>query len=218
MERTLLVSDADTPLGRELVRLFAARGFQVAALVTGDQAHEFPGTGSRPPLVVPWARRTPASARTAVLSTLNRFGALDEAVVLGLPQSPPTLPHELSSVEIEKAADLWLKGPAFLVRECLGHFLRQAGGVLSLACVSSRREDEPSPALERAALEGWRGFAAGVLGSYSEKAVFINGFRSHGAGPEEVAAFIDRTLEEKARRITGRWFSCQARGGILGRR
>jgi NAD(P)-dependent dehydrogenase (short-subunit alcohol dehydrogenase family) len=218
MERIVMVSDADTPLGRELVRLFTARGHQVAALVSDARASEFPGTGSRAPLVVPWSRRSPAGARTAVLSTLNRFGVLEEAVVLGAAPSPPALPHELASVDIERAVDQGLKGPIFLVRELLGVFLRRGQGVLSLVCFSERRDDEPGPALDQTVQEGWQGFAAGVLDAYAEKSVFINGFKAAGVGHEEAAAFVDRSLEEKARKITGRWFTFQPRGGILGRR
>ena len=218
MERIVLVSDADTPLGRELVRLFTARGHQVAALVADARAPEFPGTGRRAPLVVPWSRRSPAGARAAVLTTLNRFGVLEDAVVLGAQPSPPALPHELSSVDIEGAIDLGLKGPIFLVRELLGVFLRRGQGVLSLVCFGERRDDEPGPSLDQTVQEGWQGFSAGVLDAYAEKTVYVNGFKAAGVGHEDAAAFIDRSLEEKARKITGRWFTLQPRGGILGRR
>jgi len=218
MERIVLVSDADTPLGRELVRLFTARGHQVAALVGDARSAEFPGTTSRAPLVVPWSRRSPAGSRAAVLSVLNRYGVLEEAVVPGAQPSPASLPHELASLDIERALDLGLKGPIFLVRELLGVFLRRGQGVLSLVCFSERRDDDPGPALDLAVQEGWQGFAAGVLDAYTEKSVFINGFKAAGVGHEETAAFIDRSLEEKARKITGRWFTFQPRGGLLGRR
>jgi NAD(P)-dependent dehydrogenase (short-subunit alcohol dehydrogenase family) len=218
MERIVLVSDADTPLGRELVRLFLARGHQVAALVNDARASEFPGTGGRAPLVVPWSRRSPAGARAAVLSALNRFGILEDAVVPGAVPVPTVLPHDLPSVEIERSIDQGLKGPIFLVRELLGVFLRRGQGVLSLVCFSERRDDEPGPALDQAVQEGWQGFAAGVLDAYAEKSVFINGFKAAGVGHEDAAAFIDRSLEEKARKVTGRWFSLQPRGNILGRR
>jgi hypothetical protein len=218
MERIVLVSDADTPLGRELVRLLTARGHQVAALVADARSSEFPGTASRAPLVVPWSRRSPAGARAAVLSVLNRYGVLEEAVVPGAPPSPPALPHELASVDIERALDLGLKGPMFLVRELLGVFLRRGQGVLSLVCYSERRDDDPGPALDLAVQEGWQGFVAGVLDAYAGKPVFVNGFKTAGVAREEAAAFIDRSLEEKARRISGRWFTFQPRGGLLGRR
>lgn len=219
MERIVLVSDADTPLGRELVRLCTVRGHQVAALVGDARSAEFPGTGSRAPLVVPWSRRSPAGARAAVLSVLNRFGVLEEAVVPNALPSPSALPHELTGPDIERPVDLGLKAPIFLVREVLGVLRRQGRGVLSLVCFSERRDDDPGPALELAIQEGWQGFVAGVLDAYAaEKALCLNGYKAAGVGHEEAAAFIDRSLEEKGRRITGRWFSFQPRGGLRGRR
>jgi hypothetical protein len=218
MERIALVSEADTPLGRELVRLYTARGHQVAALVSDVRSPEFPGTASRAPLVVPWSRRSPAGSRAAVLSVLNRYGVLEEAVVPGAQPLPAAPPHELASLDIERALDLGLKGPIFLVRELLGVFLQRGQGVLSLVCFTERRDDAPGPALDLAVQEGWQGFIAGVLDAYGEKSVSINGFKVAGVGHEEAASFIDRSLEEKARKITGRWFTFQPRGGLLGRR
>jgi hypothetical protein len=43
----------------------------------------------------------------------------------------------------------------------------------------------------------------------------VNGFQAGSVELEEYAAFIDRTLEEKARKISGRWFSCQPRGALF---
>ena len=62
MERIVLVSDADTPLGRELVRLFAARGHQVAALVGDARSPDFPGTRR----ACPARRRRGAAGRRPV--------------------------------------------------------------------------------------------------------------------------------------------------------
>lgn len=219
MERIVLICDADTPLGRELVRLCTARGHQVAALVADARSPEFPGTGTRAPLVVPWSRRSPAGSRAAVLSVLNRFGVLEDAVVPNARPWPPAPPHELAASDIERSTDHGLKAPIFLVRELLGVFRHQGRGVLSLVCFSERRDDEPGPALDQAVQEGWQGFVAGVLDAYAgEKTLAINGYQTTGVGHEEAAAFIDRSLEEKGRKITGHWFSFQPRGGLRGRR
>jgi NAD(P)-dependent dehydrogenase (short-subunit alcohol dehydrogenase family) len=212
MERIVLVSDADTPLGRELVRLFAARGHQVAALVGDARSPDFPGTAGRAPLVVPWSRRSPAGARAAVRSALNRFGVLEEAVVPGPQPSFVALPHQLTSLDVERSLDDGLKGPIFLVRDLLAVFLQRGQGVLSLVCYSERRDEETGPAMDLAVHEGWQGFAAGTLDAYAEKSVFVNGFKAAGVAPDEAAAFVDRSLEEKARRVTGRWFTLQPRG------
>jgi hypothetical protein len=218
MERIVLVSDADTPLGRELVRLFATRGHQVAALVADPRAPEFPGTGARAPLVVPWSRRSPAGARAALLSALNRFGVVEEAVVPGPRPAVAAPPHELASLDVERALDDGLKGPIFLVRELAQEFLRRGRGVLSLVCHAERRDEDSGPPIDLAVQEGWQGFVAGVLDCYDGKTVLVNGYKAAGVGHEEAAAFVDRSLEEKGRKVGGRWFTLQPRGGLLGRR
>jgi hypothetical protein len=53
------------------------------------------------------------------------------------------------------------------------------------------------------------------MASYAESGFFVNAFQSFGAGAEEFSQFIDKTLEEKARKISGRWFTCQPRGGFI---
>lgn len=209
VERTILVSDADTPVGQELVRLFAARGMRVVGATT---------TAASGPLAVAWNRASPASARAVVLTVLNRFGALDEAVVLCPPDVASGLAHELASAAVSQALDVGLKGPILLVRELLAHFLGQGAGVLSLGLYSARREEEPAPPLERTVREGFRAFASSVMSTCAEKKVLANGFQAFGVSPEEFASFVDKSLEDKGRRMGGRWFTCPTRGGILGRR
>jgi hypothetical protein len=69
--------------------------------------------------------------------------------------------------------------------------------------------------VESAAREAFRGLAGSLLASPPNGTIVANGFQCGAPDPEEYAAFIDRTLEEKARKITGRWFSYPPRGGFL---
>jgi hypothetical protein len=69
--------------------------------------------------------------------------------------------------------------------------------------------------VESAVHEAFRGMAASILAAPGSSAIVANGFQCGAVEPVEYAAFIDRTLEEKARKITGRWFSYPARGGFL---
>jgi len=156
-----------------------------------------------------WNRRSPVSARTVVLSILNAFETLDEAVILE-PRLPAGSPlHESASADIERAFDD-AKGPVFLARELLGVFLARGGGIVSFVSGS------PSTgAVGSAAREAFRGLASALLAAPGSGSIVANGFQCDGAEPDDYAAFIDRTLEEKARKITGRWFSCPQRGGFL---
>jgi NAD(P)-dependent dehydrogenase (short-subunit alcohol dehydrogenase family) len=212
MERTVLVTDGDTPLGGELVRLFAARGCRV---VTAAAEAAVGSVTSKAALVVPWNRRSAASARNLLFAAVNSVGKIDEALVLSSARGSEAPLHEQSAADIERAFDQSLKPAAFVARELVSYFLQHPGGVLGLVSFSARPADAPAPALERAAREGFKGFATSLMASYAESGFFVNAFQSFGAGAEEFSQFIDKTLEEKARKISGRWFTCQPRGGFI---
>jgi NAD(P)-dependent dehydrogenase (short-subunit alcohol dehydrogenase family) len=206
MPRTILVTEGESPVGAALVQLFAARGYAVAA--ASDRVPSASSAAKRP-LALAWNRRSPISARTLVLSVLNALETLDEAVILE-PPSPAGVPlHEAASADIERAFDD-SKGPVFLARELLRTFLARGGGVVSFVCGGAA-----AGPLESAAREAFRGLAAGILASPGSEAIVANGFQCGAVDLREYAAFIDRTLEEKARKITGRWFSYPSRGGFL---
>jgi NAD(P)-dependent dehydrogenase (short-subunit alcohol dehydrogenase family) len=212
MERTLLITDGDTPVGAELVRIFAAQGCRVVTSTAEAAGRVSP---SKSVLTVAWNRRSSASARNLVLSALNGMGSIDEAIVLSAPPGPEPALHEVPAADVEKAFDLCLKPAVFLTRELLAHFIPRGGGILSLASFSPRPSEGHAPALERAVREGFKGFATSVLAAYSGSGFFVNAFQSFGASAEEFAQFIERTLEEKARKISGRWFTCQPRAGLF---
>jgi NAD(P)-dependent dehydrogenase (short-subunit alcohol dehydrogenase family) len=220
MPRTILVTESDSPLGAALVRLLAARGYRVAAVSDRGPSAAAASVGAATagvasvgtpsnPLALAWNRRSPVSARNIVLSVLNAFETLDEALILE-PPGPGGVPlTETASADIERAFDD-SKGPVFLAREVLGSFLARGGGVVSF--VSGGPAAGP---VESAAREAFRGLAGSLLASPPNGAIVTNGFQCGATDPEEYAAFIDRTLEEKARKITGRWFSYPPRGGFL---
>jgi hypothetical protein len=144
-----------------------------------------------------------------LLNVLNTHDAVDEVLILEPPC--PTHPsiHDMSSVEIERAFDD-AKGPVFMAREALAYFLGRHGGVLCMVGMGTGA----SP-LESGMRECFRGLCSSLLTANAEQGVVINGFQSGGVQPEEYAAFIEKTLEEKARKITGRWFTCPSRAGFL---
>ncbi len=215
MPRTILVTEGDSALGAALVRLLITRGYAVAAAMTqkeesavSDRAAA-PGGPVRNPFAVSWNRRSPVSARVVVLSTLNALQTLDEALIV-----EPLFPaagalSEASSANIERAFDD-AKGPVFLARELLSSFQARGSGVVSFVCGGPA-----TGPVDSATREAFRGLASALLAAPGNASIVANGFQCGAADPEEYAAFIDRTLEEKARKISGRWFSCPARGGFL---
>jgi len=144
-----------------------------------------------------------------MVSALNSFETLDEALFLE-PVCPAlgTLDHA-ASADIERAFDD-SKGTVFLAREVLASFQGRAGGVVCFVSLGPA-----AGPVESAVHEAFRGLAGSILAAPGSGAIVANGFQCGDVVPEEYAAFIDRTLEEKARKITGRWFSYPARGGFL---
>ena len=207
MPRTILVTEGGTPLGAELLRLLVERGYSVAA-ASDPPGSDRDAVESRNPLVLRWNRRSPVSARSVVLSALNAFGTLDEALILEPAAPGAALLAEVSSADIDRAFDD-AKGPMLLLREVTATFARLGAGTLGF--VSGGTAAGP---VESAAREAFRGLAAALLSSPGPGLV-ANGFQAGPAGPEEYAAFIDRTLEERARKISGRWYSFPPRGGFL---
>jgi hypothetical protein len=69
--------------------------------------------------------------------------------------------------------------------------------------------------MENAMRECFRGICTALLGTGGTGGLIVNGFQSGEVPPEEYAAFIERTLEEKARKISGRWFNCAPRAGFF---
>ncbi len=223
MGRTVLITEADTPLGAGLVRLFMAKGDRVAAAVgagamagDGRALADYREYRAKPFIPVAWNRRSPVSARNLLLAVLNSFGDFDEAFILE-PPAPAAALEQCPTADVDKAFDDF-RGVVFIARELLAHFKARGGGVLCMVGASSRAPDQTGPAVEQAVREAFRGFASALLASHATGPIVLNGFQGYGTSPEEYSAFIERTLEEKGRKITGRWFTCQPRGGILGKR
>jgi len=136
---------------------------------------------------------------------------VDDVLILEPPCAVDTGLPDAESAAVEKAFDD-ARGPVFLAREMLVHYRQNPGGVL---CMVSR--GRAAGAVENGMRELFRGVASALLAEAGPGATstVVNGFQQGDADAEEYAAFIDRTLEEKGRKISGRWFACPSRG-LLG--
>jgi NAD(P)-dependent dehydrogenase (short-subunit alcohol dehydrogenase family) len=211
MPRTVLVTEGDSPLGAALIRLFLARGCSVVSTRASRQGPEDPPEGAAAAgnnLVVSWNRRSPVSAHTVVRSALNAFPSIEEALILEPPCDVEKQLLKVESAAIDRAFDD-ARGPVFLAREILGQFAG-SGGVL---CLVSR--GPAAGPVESAMRECFRGMASSLLAEVGKTGPVVNGFQQGDAEAADYAAFIDRTLEEKGRKLTGRWFTCSARGGLF---
>ena len=211
MPRTVLVSEGDSPLGAALARLLVSRGHSVVITVPRPTGGATPS--GRTPLLVAWNRRSPVSARTVLLDAINAFEVVDDVLILE-PPCPAVAPlPETASADIERAFDD-ARGPVFLARESLSYFKRRGTGVLCMVSLGPA-----AGPLESGMRECFRGVCTSLLSvggtAGGTAGVIVNGFQSGGVATEEFADFVDRVLEEKARKISGRWFTCAPRGGFF---
>ncbi len=209
MARIVLVTEGDSPLGAALVGLLGARGCSVVSTV-GPSASVPSGVGSeRRTMVLRWNRRSAASAHTVLLSILNSFDQLDDALILE-PQIDARFPlAQAPTADIERGYDE-AKGPALLAREVLGHFAKRGSGIMAMVTGLAAQGS-----IGRALQESFRGLASSLLTHSGDSGVLVNGFQPGEAAVEEYASFVDRTLEERARKTGGRWYACQSRPGLF---
>ena len=216
MGRVVLVSDVQTPLGEELARAYLAEGASVAATRSNLKAHEAPLVSeSEGFLLMDWNRRSPISARNVLLSAANRFGRIDEAVLLQDPAVEAKLLPDTSYESMERAADAWLKGPLFLLKGLLEAFARNGGGRLALVDYAPRQAAAGRPPLEAALRGAFRALAQSLLDTGGAKGVQVHCFESVETLARDFAGFITETMTVRGDKPSGKWLRFQPRGGRL---
>jgi len=216
MERVVLISDVQTPLGEELARRYLAVGARVAATRSNQDARESPLVSESDGfLLTDWNRRSAISARNVLLAVLNRFGRIDEAVVLGTPAPERRQLHELAFDSIERGVDTWVKGSLFLVKGVLETFGKNGGGRLALVHHALEEAGTALPPLEASLRGAFRAMTQSLLDTHSQPEVFIHGFESFSTQARDYAGFIVETMTERGGRAAGKWFRFQPKGGFL---
>jgi len=215
MSAVVLVTDFDTPLGGELARRLRAAGNTVVATRSGSEKKEAPAAQEESLLILDWNRKSPISTRNVILTALNRFDRIDEALVLEVPGVERKLLHETSYQSIEAAVDQWVKGSLFLIKELLEVFQRARAGVLALVHYSQPEAGGVFPPLEAALRGSFQALAQSLFSSYNQEYLYLNGFESTSSQCQEFAEFLLGTLNERGRRVSGKWFRFQLKTGLL---
>jgi NAD(P)-dependent dehydrogenase (short-subunit alcohol dehydrogenase family) len=215
-----LITDAQTPLGEALIRLYLAQGCAVAATRSNQQATESPLVSrSEDLLLIDWSRRSPISTRNVLLSALNRFGRIDETLLLLSPSLERGLLHEISYETVERAVDTWIKGSLFLLKSVVEVYRKQPSEsppLLGLVGASTQEEGSAVPPLEAALRGSFEAVARSLLAAYDGENLRVCGFEGFGAQPEAFAQFIVESLSARPERAAGRVQRFPTRGGLLG--
>lgn len=205
MGRSILLNGKHTPLGSQLTRLFLEDGDRVTGLVESPLSEPLPGEEAEENLtIIPWNRTSPISVHNVIVEAVNRTEDIDEAVFLFQPDIENKPIHELSLASIDSYIDTYIKGSLYLLKEILAYFQKKQKGALYIVLDYSGME--VLPPIDALGIGGIEAFTNTLFILYQNEQIGIHGFTSSTAEKPEYAAFIHRTITEKARNSHGKWF------------
>lgn len=216
MKRVALVTDAQTPLGEELIRRYLAHGYCVAATRSNQARIETPLVSEDEAfLLIDWNRKSPISTKNVVLTTLNRFDRIDHTLLLLAPELEKKLLQEITTETIDRAVDTWIKGTLFMTKAVLEHYCEKQEGRLALINHIQQEAGTVLPPLESALRGSFTAVAEVLFASNSQQNVFINGIESRSGTVQEFADFVFATMTERAGRVSGKWLRFSSRRGLF---
>ncbi|MCD6121686.1 MAG: hypothetical protein J7K04_07610 [Spirochaetales bacterium] len=215
MGKVILVTDTDTPVGYELAKRYTQSGISLIAAADSETVIEsFSGLSKETYLQVKWSRKSPISARNVVLSGLNYFKHIDEAVIIQSFQGQDIKNNNgnfgnTKFTEIESIIDAEVKGNLFLIKELI-HNLPELP--LTVVQYSKSGISDISP-LEALVINGFENFIKSLAGHNRE--TVINGFFAAEVPATEYADYIVKTIKDKIDKSRGRIFRYSLRQGIF---
>ena len=141
-----------------------------------------------------WNKRSPLSARNAVLSVLNRSGGIDDAVLCWEPGGFNKTFHETSSAVYDLQIDRWVKGYGYLLKEIIGLFIKQQHGRLSFILDTDGLK--VMTPLESAIFNYLKSLVTGLSGLYQNEAVKIYCFESDTERRDSFIDFFNKTIND----------------------
>jgi NAD(P)-dependent dehydrogenase (short-subunit alcohol dehydrogenase family) len=188
-----------------------------SAAVNQDSGQDADGDGQNAGaprgIVLDWNPASPISARTLMLSALNKLEHISDAVLVCVPPAYRKNAADFSPAEVDVLVDNNIKGWFFLVRELTAIFRARrpetpdSPGTLALVMPElggGFRDDVPD-LLGPAASAAFRAFAQGLIASSLTAPYHVLGFSSSESGEENAfAAHIFKTMEE-GKRGSGKW-------------
>jgi NAD(P)-dependent dehydrogenase (short-subunit alcohol dehydrogenase family) len=208
----VLITDAQTPLGVQLVRRYLDGGYRVAAARSDrGRPESHLSAGEDTFLLIDWDRKSFISTKNLLLGALNRFDGLDEALLLLAPELEKKLLPEMAVETIDRAVDAWIKGTLFLLKGVLELFARGQRGRLALVDHVQQEAAGVLPPLDSALRASFCATASALFASNVHSGVFMNGFACRKGKTEQFADFIFQTMKERGGRVSGRWFCFPSR-------
>jgi hypothetical protein len=211
MTRGILIAGNESSLFSALAAETEKRVEQYAVSLIPNPFHSPEKTGENKPgkgqITLSWNPGSPISSRTLILSIENRFGQINDAILVC---SPPALyrPAEaLVPAEIEATVNNQIKGWFYLVRELALYFRDRENGTLALVApqINLRGGESPADLMGAAASASFRSLADGLLSSAGSEPFQILGFCSESGREKEFAPWIYKILDGASKKNSGKW-------------
>lgn len=159
-------------------------------------------------VLLDWNPGSPISARMLILAVENRFGHIDEAILVCDPPSVRCAAAELSLADVEVLVNDHVKGWFFLVKELAAIFRAKGEGTLALVypeANGSGGKDDTADLLGQTALAAFRSLTQNLLAASVNETYCTMGFSGAETGDEAgFAAFIFKQLDDRNRRGSGK--------------
>ncbi|HSV56159.1 MAG TPA: hypothetical protein VLH39_03515 [Magnetospirillaceae bacterium] len=231
MGKTTIVAPADDPLSLAVAAEARALGRSVASFLPASAGLQSPGKRPEPPRnsrpvdgteapaeqPLSWNPASYVSARAAVLEASVRYGCVDEAVIVAVPEAAPGLGAR--PAEIERLIHGRFLSVVWLVREILAAFsARDSGrGPGRLVMVLADRGQPPRDPLGAAAFAALSAFAVSLARTSTDTPYDIWVLEDSCPQDDLAAQYVSRILQAPADRKGGRSLRFTGKGGIFSR-
>ncbi|GEM_PF-3128805 len=221
-DKSILITDVDTPLGLELAKRFLESGNRITGTVSGDLESSLLSSFKDESFIyTKWSKHSSVSARNVVLTALNSYSVIDLAIIIQSTEAWKKMYHEIYSTTIEKTIDTVIKGTMFLTKEVLSVFSssllkgnREGNSVLAIAHHITSELNYLTP-LEGFIRGGTEGFLRSLCRLNDDENIIIGSFSSPSADIRGYASFIWETLSENPGRINCRRVNYRTKKGFL---
>ena len=143
---------------------------------------------------ITWNKRSPLSARNAILSVLNSSGSLDRAVLIYQTGDYSKTFHETSSAVYDLQIDRWIKGYGYLIKEIVHLFLKQQHGDLILILDTGGMK--VMAPLESAIFSFLRSLFKNLSVLYQNEPIRMFCFETDTARPDDFIDFYQKIITE----------------------
>ncbi len=144
---------------------------------------------------VVWNKRSPLSARNVILSILNKYSSLDEAVLTYQPGGFNKTFHQISSAVYDLQIDRWVKGYGYLLKELIQFFIKQEKGRISFI-LDTNGMKRMSP-LDSAIFSYLKSLLQNLSVLYQNEPVKIYCFEADTARKEDFIDFFIKAIDEQ---------------------